>query len=147
MILAKFGYETFYVNSSKGFYTPDGLSFEYGKQTETQGTTGQKPVSYITALNLIKSSFKIRLDSRFVNIEEKRTAWREMAESNKLYTFSLGGVYVSKNKFTVLSLKESNFIINGRGKILSVDLDITIEEYAGTSSTIGILQKRLADYE
>ena len=147
MILARFGYETFYVNSQKGFYTFSDLSFEYGKELETQGTTGKKPVSYITALTLIKTGFKIHLDSRFVNIEEKRKAWRDMAENNKLYAFSVGGEFVSANKFVVQSVKESNITINGKGQVLSLDLDVSIQEYAGTSSTIGILQKRLADYE
>ena len=147
MILARFGYEAFYVNSRKGFYTIDELSFEYGKSIETQGTTGQKPISYITALNLIKTGFKIHLDARFVDIAEKRLAWKNMSEDNKLYAFSVGGKFVSNNKFVVQSVKESNFKINGKGEILSLDLEISIEEYAGKSSKIGILQKRLADYE
>lgn len=147
MILARFGYEAFYVNSRKGFYTIDGLSFEYGKKIETQGTTGKKPVSYITALELLKTGFSIHLDARFVDITEKRLAWKTMAESNNLYAFSVGGEFVSTNKFVVQSVKESNFKISGKGKILSLDLEVSIEEYAGTSSKIGILQKRLADYE
>ena len=147
MILAKFGAETFYVSSQKGFYTISDISFEYGKELETQGTTGQKPISYITALSLIKTGFKIRLDCRFVDIEAKRKAWRDMAEKNNLYTFSIGGKYVSNNKFVVQSVKESNFRINGKGTVLSLDLDVSIQEYAGTSSTVGILVKRLADYE
>ena len=146
MILARFGYEAFYVNSRKGFYTFDGLTFEYGKEIETQGTTGKKPISYIKALKLIKTGFKIHLDWRFVNIEEKRAAWKAMSEDRKLYAFSVGGVFVSENQFVVDSVKESNFVINGKGEILSLDLEISIEEYAGTASQIGILQQRLADY-
>lgn len=147
MILARFGYEAFYVNSRKGFYTIDGLSFEYGKTLETQGTTGKKPISYITALSLIKTGFKIHLDGRFVDVREKINAWESMAEDTNLYAFSIGDVFVSKNKFVVESVKVSNIKINGRGKILSADLDISIQEYAGTSTKLGILQKRLADYE
>lgn len=146
MILARFGYESFYATSEKGFYTFSDLSFEYGKNLETQGTTGKKPISYITALELIKSGFKIHLDSRFVNIDEKIDAWRKMAEDNNLYVFSIGGVIVSQNKFVVQSVKVSNIRINGRGQKLHADLDITIQEYAGTAKVIGILQKRLEDY-
>lgn len=147
MILARFGYEAFYVNSRKGFYTLSDISFEYGKDVETQGTTGNKPISYITAKKLIASGFKIHLDGRFVDVKAKIDAWSAMAEDNKLYAFSIGNVFVSKNKFIVQSVKVSNVSVNGRGKYLSADLDVSIQEYAGTGSKIGILQKRLADYE
>ena len=146
MILASFGYETFYVSSEKGIYTVSDVSFEYGKSLETQGTTGKKPISYITALELIKSGFKIHLDSRFVDVDEKINTWKGMAEDNNLYVFSIGGVIVSQNKFVVQSVKVSNIRFNGRGQKLSADLDITIQEYAGTAKVIGILQKRLEDY-
>ena len=146
MILAKFGNEAFYVSSKDGFYTFDGLSLEYGKSIETQGTTGKKPISYITALSLIKSGFKIHLDKRFVDVQAKIEAWRKMAESNNLYVFTIGNVMVSQNKFVVQSVKVDNIRINGRGVWLSADLDVSIEEYAGTASVIGILQKRLEDY-
>ena len=147
MIVARFGYEYFYVNSRKGIYTISDLSFEYGKEIETQGTTGKKPISYITKLLLAKPSFKIHLDARFVDIAKKRLAWKTMSEDNKLYAFSIGGDFVSENKFVVQSVKESNFKINGKGQILSLDLEIQLQEYAGTASKIGILQQRLADYE
>lgn len=146
MIIARFGYEAFYANSRKGFYTLDGISFEYGKDVETQGTTGKKPISYITALKLINGGFKIHLDARFVNVMEKIEAWRKMSEDNNLYVFSIADKLVSQNKFIVLSAKVSNEKYNGRGMLLSADLDITIQEYAGTSTNIGILKKRLEDY-
>ena len=147
MILAAFGRETFRV-TNKEIYTISDLSFEYGKNLETQGTTGQKPVSYITALELIKSSFKIHLDARFVDVDKKIAAWSKMAEDNKIYVFSIGGVVVSQNKFAVQSVKVSNIKINGRGKKLSADLDVSIQEHTdpNKSGTIGILQKRLEDY-
>lgn len=147
MILARFGEETFFVNGNKGIYTFSDLSSEYGKELENQGTTGQKPISYITALNLIKSSFKIHLNCRYVNIENKRKLWRIMAESANTYTFSIGNELVSAKKFVVQSVKESNIRINGKGQILSMDLDVSIQEFAGSVDTVGILQKRLADYE
>lgn len=147
MILARFGEETFHVNSQKGIYTFSDLSFEYGKELENQGTTGKKPISYITALTLIKTGFKIHLDCRYVDVESRRLAWRNMAESSNVYAFSIGGEFVSKNKFAVQSVKESNIRINGKGQILSMDLDVSIQEFAGATSIMGILQKRLADYE
>lgn len=148
MILARFGEEYFYVSSEKGIYTVDGLSFEYGKEVETQGTTGYKPLSYITALKLINSGFKIHLDHRFVDIQQKIDKWKSMAEGNKHYAFSVAGKFISENHFVVLTSKVSNVKINGKGKMLSADLDISVQEYSGTKDhdTIGILKKRLEDY-
>lgn len=148
MILARFGAEQFFVSSQKGIYTVSDVNFEFGKTLETQGTTGQKPISYITALELIKSSFKIHLDARFVDVKAKINAWKTMAEDNRLYVFSLGGYLVSQNKFAVQSVKVSNIKINGRGVILSADLDISVQENTDPNKTgrIGILKKRLEDY-
>ena len=146
--LARFGAEEFYVSSQKGIYTVADVNLEFGKTLENQGTTGQKPISYITALELIKSSFKIHLDARFVNVSAKITTWRGMAEDNRLYVFSLGGYLVSQNKFAVQSVKVSNIKINGRGVMLSADLDISIQENTDPNKTgkIGILRRRLEDY-
>lgn len=146
MEIARFGYEAFFVNSTNGIYTPSDLSFEYGKTIETQSTAGKKPVSYIGDVNLIKSGFKLHLDSRFVNVQEKIDKWREMAEGSEMYAYSIGGKMVSTNKFIVTNVKESNGIINGRGVKLSADLDISIEEYAG-KKTSKLKTKPLEQYE
>ena len=138
--------ETFYVGSEKGVYTFSDLNFAYGKDTETQGTTGHKPVSYITALTLISGGFKLHLDSRFVNILEKEEKWQSMAENNYLYNFYVGDKKIGKHPFIIKSVKVSNIRVNGRGVRLSEDLDVSIEEYAGGKSKIGILRKRLADF-
>lgn len=168
-IIARFGntenndYEYFKVSANvdkKYIYTISDLTFDYGKTLETQGTTGNKPVSYITALALINSSFNIHLDHRFVNVQEKIVRWKERAEDNNLYgfsftnsktgkTFFLTSSKNSKNspaKFVVESVKVSNVRINGRGVWLSADLSVSIQEYAGTQSKIGILRKRIADF-
>lgn len=138
--------EYFYVSSQQGIYTISDLSFEYGKTLETQGTTGNKPVSYITALKLINSGFKIHLDHRFVDVVKKEEKWKSMSENNYIYNFYVGSQKIGKNPFVIESVKVSNIQINGRGIILSEDLDISLQEYAGGKSTIGILRKRLADY-
>lgn len=147
MILARFGYESFYVTSEKGIYTIDDLSFEYGKELENQGTTGMaKPIGYITAIKLIKSGFKIHLDARFVDVQKKIDTWKAMAEGNDYYAYSIGGVYIGTNKFVVTDVKESNIKLNGRGKKIKATLDVSIEEYAGEQTRLTVLKKRLEDY-
>ena len=147
MILAQFGKEAFYADSTKGIYTPSDLSFEYGKTIETQGNAGSKPRSYMGDVNLIKSGFKIHLDSRFVNVQQKIDKWRSMAEGSNLYAYTIGGKVVSTNKFAVTSVKESNIKINGRGVKISADLDISIEEYAGGAQATKLTTKPLEAYE
>ena len=146
MEIARFGTEAFYVNSKNGIYTPSDLSFEYGKTIETQSASGKKPVSYMGDVSLIKSGFKLHLDCRFVNVQQKIDTWRSMAEGNKLYAYSVGGKMVSTNKFVVTSVKESNIKMNGRGVMVSADLDISIEEYAGKQTTT-LNTKPLEAYE
>ncbi len=155
-MLASFANEKFVVSATYNgnvgglgiqAYTHSDLTFEYGKSVETQGTTGGKPISYITAVNLIKGGFKIHLDHRYVNVASKIYAWRKYAESRNAYVFSIGGSLVSDNKFVVTSVKVSNTFFTNKGKILRADLDISIEEYAGSGSKMSVLTKRLADYE
>ena len=143
--------EQFYVSSDKGIYTFSDLSLEYGKQIDTQGTTGNKPISYITALNLVKSGFKIHLDRRFVDIQAKIGMWKGMAENNYLYKLYIGSNAVIPNPVVIESVKVSNIRINGKGIWLSADIDVSIQEFAGNiknnPAKIGILRKRIADYE
>ncbi len=146
MDVAKFGSERFYVNSKNGIYTPSDLSFEYGKTIETQSTAGKKPVSYMGDVNLIKSGFKLHLDGRFVNVRGKVGIWQRMAESRNLFAFTLGGKLVSDNKFVVTSAKVSNIMTNKAGVMTSADLDISIEEYAGSQKK-ELNTKPLEEYE
>ena len=154
MILAEFVhkhtgeiYESFFV-SEKGIYTFNDLNLEYGKTIETQGTTGNKPVSYVTALALAKGSIKIHLDQRFVDVQGKIGRWKNIAETRDLFYFKIGGKLAIPNPVVIESTKVSNIRINGRGIWLSADIDVSFQEYAGGQEhdTIGILQKRLEDY-
>lgn len=161
MILAKFYrvvshsenklIDTFSVSSEKGIYTFNDLNLEYGKSIETQGTTGNKPISYITAYNLIKSGFKIHLDHRFVDVKAKISSWKSAAESNLLYRMYIGNTALCKNPIVVESVKVSNVKINGKGVWLSADIDISVQEFAGdiknNPAKMGILRKRIADYD
>lgn len=147
MILAQFGYEVFYVNSTNGIYTPSDLSFEYGKTIETEKRAGKKPLSYMGEVSLIKSGFKLHLDNRFVDVQSKIDKWQAMAEGNYLYAFTIGNKLVSTNKFVVTSVKVSNVKTNGRGVKLSADLDISIEEYAGKQTDKSLKTKPLEEYE
>ena len=147
MIVGKFGNEMFYVDSQRGIYTPSDLSFEYGKAIETQSTAGSKPISYIGDVNLIKSSFKLRLDNRFVDVQKKINTWKSMAEGKGLYIYYLGGRFISTNMFVVTSVKESNIKMNMQGVKISTDLDISVEEYAGNQNSKELNTKPLESYE
>lgn len=160
MILAKFYsvtsasknelIETFSVSSEDGIYTFSDVSFEYGKDIETQGTTGNKPISYITAYKLINSGFKIHLDHRFVDVRKKMHTWSKRAEGNGLYRMYIGSVALCTNPIVVESVKVSNLRVSGKGVWLSADLDISVQEFAGdiknNPARMGILRKRLADF-
>ena len=142
-----FGYQNFRADINQ-IYTPKGISIEYGKELETQGTTGSKPISYIKHSNPIKISFTLHLSRRLgVGVESKIDAWKTMAENNIPYAFMIGGEYISKNKFVCTNVKTNIKEINKEGVIVTADLDITIEEYAGYSARVGILVQRLADYD
>lgn len=146
-VFCSFGYQNFRADI-KQIYTPNGISLEFGKELETQGTTGKKPISFIKSVNLIKIPFKIHLSRRLgVGVESKIEAWQTMAENTIPYTFLIGGKPVSKNRFLCTNVKVDVKELNADGVIVTAVLDITLEEYAGQSARVGILQQRLADYD
>lgn len=131
-----FGHQIFRADISQ-VYTPNGISLEFGKELEAQGTTGKKPVLYLKSINLIKIPFKIHLSRRLgVGVESKIEAWKTMAENNIPYAFLIGGKPVSKNRFVCTSAKVTIKEISKKGVIVAADLDITLEEYAGHSARL-----------
>lgn len=142
-----FGYQNFKADINQ-VYTPNGISLEFGKQLETQGTTGKKPISYLKSIDLIKIPFKIHLSRRLgVGIESKIEAWQTMAENNIPYTFVIGGKPVSKNRFICTNVKANIKEIDKKGVIVTADLEITLEEYAGQSARLLLSTEELKDYD
>jgi hypothetical protein len=142
-----FGREKF-VAEIKQIYTPRDLSFSFGKSTEKQGTTGKKPISYITEINLIKISFKIHLSRRLgVDVFAKIEAWKNMAEGKDTHAFTFGGGYITTNRFYVESVSVDVKEINQNGEIITADLSVTIEEYAGWGIAMLNKTESLNDYE
>lgn len=145
--ICSFGYQNFRADINQ-IYTPKGISLEYGKELETQGTTGKKPISYLKSIKLIKISFNIHLSRRLgVGVESKIDAWRTMAENNIPYAFFIGGVPLSKNKFICTSVKADVKEIDKNGTIVTADLNITAEEYAGNSAKVGLKTDDLDNYD
>jgi hypothetical protein len=145
--ICSFGSETF-VADIKSIYTPRDLSFSFGKSTEKQGTTGKKPIAYITEINLIKVSFKIHLSRRLgVDVWKKIEAWKNLAEGRLTYGFTIGGKFITKNRFYVESVSVEVKEVNKQGEIIAADLSITIEEYAGYGIKMLNKTENLNDYE
>ncbi len=145
--VCSFGHENFVADIDK-IYTPKDLSFSFGKSTDKQGTTGKKPIAYITEINLIKASFKVHLSRRLgVDVFAKIEAWKKMAEGKDTYAFTIGGKYLTKNRFSVESVSVDAKEINKKGEIVTADLSITIEEYAGYGVAMLNKTENLNDYE
>lgn len=142
-----FGYQNFRADINQ-IYTPNGISIEFGKELGTQETTGEKPVSYLKSINLIKIPFRIHLSRRLgVGVESKIDAWKTMAENNIPYAFLIGGKPVTKNRFVCTNVKVDIKEISKEGVIVTADLDITLEEYAGNSARVGLSTKELEEYD
>lgn len=142
-----FGYQNFRADI-KQIYTPNGISLEFGKDLESQGKMGEKPVLYIKSKKLIRIPFKIHLSRRLgVGVESKIDAWRTMAENNTTYAFLIGGKPVSSNKFVCTDVKVDLKEIDKKGVIVTADLDITVEEYTGKTDKVSIQTESLDEYD
>ena len=145
--ICSFGYQNFKADINQ-IYTPNGISLEFGKQLESQGETGKKPVLYLKSVNLIKIAFKIHLSRRLgVGVESKIEAWKTMAENNIPYSFLIGGKPVSKNRFICSNAKADIKEIDKNGVIVTADLEITLEEYAGHSARLLLHTENLDEYD
>lgn len=134
MPIAVFGKKVFQV-SSKKVYTFDDFERSGTLETEAQETIGKRPATFIKFMGLETMSFSIKLDASLgVNVQQEYNWWINTRNSGKPQTFSIGGIPVTKNKWLLKSVAESDTIIDSRGKIKQTVLKLTFEEFvrAGT---------------
>lgn len=129
MSIASFGTKVFEVSSDK-MYTFQDFQYSSSMQTEKQDSVGNKPSTYDKGPDLDSMSLKIRLDFSYgINPRNEWEEWQEIMNSATAYPFILGGKPLGSNKFRLVGVKPSNFNIDNVGNILSLDLDLSFDEY------------------
>jgi len=92
---------------------------------------GRKPVLEFLGPDVEKISLKIQLRADHgINPERELERLREMRDTGEAFPFILGGTPVSDEYWTIESLGENVSFWRAEGKILSVTVDVSLQEYS-----------------
>lgn len=90
----------------------------------------KKPMPEFMGPNLETLSLSIRLNAhQGVNIESEIAKLRTFRDQGKVGTFVLGTKPITSNYWYIESLSESYRNIDGKGRIISAEVNLTIKEY------------------
>lgn len=135
MITAKFGSKRFEVSPSK-IYTPNGVSISEELNIEETEVSGKKPTITIKGVKPQALAYEVKLDSRFVDVEEEIQFWKStlLAKSSKF--FELGNRRIGRFYLTKYELKEMTINKNGIYTSAKISLSFTEDGEYANSRTI-----------
>lgn len=128
-MIAAFGSKKFVVSTNK-IYTPSEISLSESLSYETQERAGDKPAIYVKALGALSQSFNVRLDARWVDVQQEYTFWLVKMRAAVPETLYIGSRAWGTGKALLTSVGLSNLVIAGDGSYLSAVLALSFIEYA-----------------
>jgi hypothetical protein len=128
MALAIFANKVFQTSSRK-MYTFNEFTIGSTLQTEKQDATNSKPSTYIKGSDLDTMSLTIQLKAVLGhNIRNEYESWVKIKDDADAHSFILDGKPLG-TKWIVISVQLTNTEIDGKGKIVSGNLQLQFEEY------------------
>lgn len=129
MPIASFGNKVFNVSLNK-IYTFDGYTRTSALNIEEQEVVGSKPSSYIKGSTLDDLGISINLKKmKGIDVRKEINEWNAIKDSKVAQNFILGGSRVGANKYLLVSVSESDFLIDKEGRVLSAKLDLKFKEF------------------
>lgn len=132
-MIASFGSKVFEVSTNK-IYTPSDISLSESLSYETQERAGDKPAIYVKALGALSQSLTVKLDARWVDVQQEYTWWLVKMRTAVPETLYLGTRAWGAGKALLTQVDLSDIVIAGNGGYLSAILSLAFIEYvaAGT---------------
>ena len=132
-MIASFGSKVFEVSTNK-IYTPSDISLSESLSYETQERAGDKPAIYVKALGALSQSLTVKLDVRWVDVQQEYTWWLVKMRTAVPETLYLGTRAWGAGKALLTQVDLSDIVIAGNGGYLSATLSLFFIEYvaAGT---------------
>lgn len=124
MITAKYGSKQFKVEA-KSIYTPDDISIGESIDLEETEVKGKKPKVSVKGVKLQSLSFKVKLDSRFVDVTAELRWWKNKLLAKTSEFFYLGSYKVGKFYLTQYDLSEFTLNKNGEYRTATISLSFT----------------------
>lgn len=127
-MIASFGSKQFEVSTDK-IYTPSDISFSESLSYEEQERAGDKPAIYVKALGALSQSLTVRLDARWVDVEQEYTWWLVKMRTAVPETLMLGSRAWGAGKALLTQVDLADVKIGGGGKYLSATLSLSFIEF------------------
>lgn len=116
--------------SGEQLRTFDDFSRDGNSRFAKHDVLGIKPVKQFIGPDLDKIKFKIHLSAALgVNPVLEIETLREYMQNGESLTLIIGGKPVGSGKYTIESINENWTVVDNRGNIISVDVDLELEEY------------------
>ncbi|USG68381.1 phage tail protein [Brevibacillus ruminantium] len=96
----------------------------------THGLLGRKPLSEFLGPELDEISFRMRFDvQQGMNPKQEMDRLLEMCRSGVAETLIIGGIALGMDQWIVKSVKQGWTLVDGAGRLLVGEADVTLEEY------------------
>ncbi|KMT23014.1 phage tail protein [Clostridium cylindrosporum] len=129
MPIASFGKKVFSVSLNR-VYTFNGYTRTSALSVEEQEVAGSKPSSYIKGSALDDLGITIELKKmKGIDVRKEINEWMAIKDSKTPENFILGGSRVGANKYLLVSVGESDVLIDNQGRVLSAKIDLKFKEF------------------
>ena len=128
-MIASFGSKTFEVSTNK-IYTPSDISLSESLSYEEQDRSGDKPAIYVKALGALSQTLTVKLDARWVDVQQEFTWWLVKMRTAVPETLMLGSRAWGAGKALLTKVDLSGVVIAGDGSYRSGVLSLSFIEYA-----------------
>lgn len=132
-MIASFGSKKFEVSTNK-IYTPSDIGLSESLSYEEQERAGDKPAIYIKALGALSQNLSVKLDARWVDVEQEFTWWLVKMRTAVPETLMLGNRAWGAGKALLTRVDLADVKIGSGGKYLSATLFLSFIEYAAAGT-------------
>lgn len=132
-MVGSFGSKTFEVSSEK-IYTFSDYSLSESLSYETQERSGDKPAIYVKGLGELTQSINVKLDARWVDVEQEIVWWMVKMRTAVPEYLTIGEHTWGTGKALLTSVNVSDLVEAGDGTYLSATLALSFVEYAAAGT-------------
>lgn len=132
-MIGSFGTKTFEVSNNK-IYTFSDVSLSESLSFETQERAGDKPAIYVKGLGELTQSFNVRLDARWVDVEQEMVWWFVKMRTAVPEYLTIGEHTWGTGKALLTSVSVSDLVEAGDGTYLAATLALSFVEYAAAGA-------------
>ena len=132
-MIASFGDKQFEVSTNK-ILTPSNISFSESLNLEEQERAGDKPAIYVKGLGALSLSLNVKLDARWVDVQQEIVYWLVKMRTAIPELLTLGTRAWGAGKSLLKSISVSDLVILGDGSYAAAMLALEFVEYVASGT-------------